>query len=377
MMGRAGNPENRECCVNPIENDSNHSIEREHLAQQFRFMSALVILLLVAFLSVVVACSIGRIEIPFWITLKSIASGIGLMDGSNLNAIHTSIIFDIRLSRVCLSAMVGLALSVSGAAFQGILRNPLADPFTIGVSAGGAFGAALVIFLGFGSNSAMGLGMVPLAALIGALSALAAVVSLARVDGMLRRDTMVLAGIVVATFLGALVSLLKSLDEESVASIVFWVMGSFQGRGWYHALFAFPYLVVGLILVVVYSREIDVMSLGDVPARQLGVDVNKARLRVLIGASLLTAAAVSVSGVIGFVGLVAPHLVRMTVGPNHTRLFVLAGLLGMIAMIWSDVAARAILPDGEELPVGVITALIGGPFFCALLKSKKTGTGFD
>jgi iron complex transport system permease protein len=362
--------------MNSIENNSDHSIEREHFAQQFRFMSALVILLVVAFLSVVVACSVGRIEIPFWITLKSVASGIGLIDGSNLNATHTAI-FDIRLSRVCLSAMVGLALSVSGAAFQGILRNPLADPFTIGVSAGGAFGAALVIFLGFGSNSAMGLGMVPLAALIGALSALAAVVSLARVDGMLRRDTMVLAGIVVATFLGALVSLLKSLDEESVASIVFWVMGSFQGRGWYHALFAFPYLVVGLILVVVHSREIDVMSLGDVPARQLGVDVNKARLRVLIGASLLTAAAVSVSGVIGFVGLVAPHLVRMTLGPNHTRLFVLAGLLGMIAMIWSDVAARTILPDGEELPVGVITALFGGPFFCALLKSTKTGTGFD
>jgi len=326
---------------------------------------------------VILASSIGRVEIPFSVVLKCLASGVGLIHDETLDLMNKAIIFDVRLSRVCLSAMVGLALAVSGAAFQGILRNPLADPFTIGVSAGGAFGAALIIFLGLGSKTAWGLGLAPLAALVGALSALAAVISLARVDGILRRDTMVLAGIVVATFLGALVSLLKSLDEESVASIVFWVMGSFQGRGWSHAIFAFPYLVAGLILVVIYSREIDLMSLGDFPARQLGVDTNKARAMVLIGASLLTAAAVSVSGVIGFVGLVAPHLVRMTVGPNHLRLFVLAGLLGMIAMIWSDVAARIILPEGEELPVGVITALIGGPFFCVLLKGAKTGTGFD
>lgn len=352
-------------------------LEDRYHKERRRFVISMIILVIAALISMVLACSIGRIEIPFVTMLKSLMSACGLIKDETLDQIHKAIIFDIRLSRVCLSAMVGLALSVSGAAFQGILRNPLADPFTIGVSAGGAFGAALIIFLGLGSKTALGLGMIPLAALAGALLALAAVISLARVNGILRRDTMVLAGIVVATFLGALISLLKSLDEESVASIVFWVMGSFQGRGWSHAIFAFPYLLLGLVMVISQSREIDLMSLGDFPARQLGVDINRARAIVLIGASLLTAAAVSVSGVIGFIGLVAPHLVRMTVGPNHSRLFVLAGLLGMIAMIWSDVAARIILPEGEELPVGVITALIGGPFFCILLKGAKSGTGFD
>jgi iron complex transport system permease protein len=360
-----------------MENISGTGLEHSYQHEKRRFAASTIILMAAAVTSVILACSIGRIEIPFSVRLKSLDSGFGLIHDETLDPIHRAIIFDIRLSRVCLSAMVGLALAVSGAAFQGILRNPLADPFTIGVSAGGAFGAALIIFFGLGSKTSLGLGIIPLAALVGALSALAAVITLARVDGILRRDTMVLAGIVVATFLGALVSLLKSLDEESVASIVFWVMGSFQGRGWSHAIFAFPYLILGFILVVTYSREIDLMSLGDFPARHLGVDTNRARAMVLIGASLLTAAAVSVSGVIGFVGLVAPHLVRMTIGPNHSRLFMLSGLLGMIVMIWSDVAARIILPEGEELPVGVITALIGGPFFCVLLKGAKTGTGFD
>jgi iron complex transport system permease protein len=247
----------------------------------------------------------------------------------------------------------------------------LADPFTIGVSTGAAFGASLAIFLGLGSATFIGLGMLPLASLAGALGALFTVIALARVDGQLRRDTMVLAGIVVATFLAALISLVKSLDEESVASIVFWVMGSFQGRGWSHVGFALPYAVLGLILVGAYSRELDLLSLGDTQARQLGVDVNRVRLRILVGASLLTAAAVSVSGVIGFVGLVVPHLIRMSMGAEHRRLMILSGFLGMIALIWSDVAARILLPEGEELPVGVVTALLGGPFFCLLLKGKK------
>jgi iron complex transport system permease protein len=180
---------------------------------------------------------------------------------------------------------------------------------------------------------------------------------------------------VVSTFLSALISLIKSLDEESVASIVFWVMGSFQGRGWHQAAFAMPYLIVGMVIVWAYSRELDILSLGDTQAKQMGVDADRVRLRLLVGASLLTAGAVSVSGVIGFIGLVMPHLVRMTLGAEHRKLIVLAGLLGGVALLWSDVAARTLLPGGEELPVGVITALMGGPFFCFLLKRRKGGGG--
>ena len=173
-----------------------------------------------------------------------------------------------------------------------------------------------------------------------------------------------------ATFLSALISLIKALDEESVASIVFWVMGSFQGRGWRHVGLALPYLAAGLVIIWVYSRELDILSMGDTQARQMGVHTEKVRLRLMIGASLLTAGAVSVSGVIGFIGLVMPHLIRMTVGAEHRRLLALSGLLGGVALLWSDVLARILLPGGEELPVGVVTALMGGPFFCLLLKRR-------
>ncbi len=287
------------------------------------------------------------------------------------------VIFDIRLSRVVLSFLVGSALGVAGSVFQGILRNPLADPFTIGVASGAAFGAALAFALGWGGASYLGLGTIPLLALIGALTALALVVMLGRVQGRMRRDTLVLAGIVVATFLSALIALIKALDEEAVSAIVFWVMGSFQGRGWIHVGFSLPYLLLGLYLVMWRARELDILTLGEVQARQLGVEVERVRRRLLLGASLLTAAAVSVSGVIGFVGLVVPHLVRMFMGATHQRLMVFSALLGGLGLLWSDVVARTLLPGGEELPVGVVTALVGGPFFCLLLKRRRGGVILD
>ena len=328
-------------------------------------------------ISIIIAATIGRIPISFGESISCILSGIGVDLGGCPDKSSQTVIFDLRLSRVMLSAIVGLSLSLSGAAFQGILRNPLADPFTIGVSTGAAFGASLAIFMGASGLAFSGFGLIPVAATLGAVTALLVVIFLSRVDGRVRRDTMILAGIVVATFLGALISLLKSLDEESVASIVFWVMGSFQGRGWSHIGFALPYILAGTLLVIIHSRDLDLMTLGDSQAQQLGVDVSKTRRRVLVGASLLTAGSVSVSGVIGFIGLVAPHLIRIAVGPDHGRLFVLSGLVGMIALIWSDVGARMILPEGEELPVGVITALLGGPFFCLLLKKKRVESGID
>ncbi len=325
----------------------------------------------------ILACTCGRLHIPVRDVFAALTAWTGLQDAGRMDPTWQVVVCNIRLSRVVLSGLVGAALAVAGVAFQGILRNPLADPFTIGVSTGAAFGASLAIFFGHGGNALSGLGFVPLASLGGALAALFTVIALARVNGQLKRDTMVLAGIVVATFLSALISLLKSLDEESVSSIVFWVMGSFQGRGWTHVAFALPYLVAGLALVGYNVRELDILALGDARARQLGVDVHRVRLRILVGASLLTAGAVSVSGVIGFAGLVVPHLIRMIAGPEHPALVVLSGLLGAMALIWSDVAARVLLPGGEELPVGVVTALLGGPFFCLLLKWKREVSAFD
>ncbi len=270
------------------------------------------------------------------------------------------IVRDIRLGRVLLSFLTGAALAVSGGVFQGLLRNPLADPFTLGISSGAACGAALALGLGWALP-------LPLAALAGAFAAMALVLALSRLAGDFSRESLVLGGIVVSTFLGAAIALIKSLNEESVSAIVFWIMGSFQGRGFEHVRLMLPYLLPGAAIVLALARELDILALGTEQAAQVGVAVGRVRIGLLIGAGMLTAAAVSVSGIIGFVGLVVPHLVRMLMGPSSRALLLFSALGGGILLLWSDVLARTILAHGAELPVGVLTALFGGPFFCLIM----------
>ncbi len=338
-----------------------------------RRMQAVVLLGLLVPVSIFAACLFGAYGTDPVQVLDVFSSSLGL-NSHKVDSALSFIIIDLRLSRICLAFLVGVSLAVAGTVYQGILRNPLADPFTLGVSSGAAFGASLAIFAG---STVLGVGLwqkfgnlfLPMAALIGAMSALGAVLVLGRIGGRLRRETMVLAGIVVATFLSALISLLKSLDEESVTSIVFWIMGSFQGRGWGHLTLFLPYFVAGMIPLIYYSRELDILSLGETQARHLGMDVSRVRMLLLIGSGLLTGAAVAVSGIIGFVGLIVPHLVRMFQGAEHRPLLLSSSLLGGLLLVWSDVIARSLLPGGEELPVGVVTALLGGPFFCIVLRS--------
>ncbi|MCC8194103.1 MAG: iron ABC transporter permease [Deltaproteobacteria bacterium] len=309
-------------------------------------------------LSVGGACAIGAYPVAFTDVLRILLTG-----GASLpDDTAVAIVWKLRLSRALLAFLAGCGLAASGVVFQGILRNPLADPFTLGVSGGAAFGAALAITLGLAAP------LYPLAALAGAGGALAFVLLLATGRGTLRRETLVLAGVVVSAFLAALIALVKALDEDSVAGIVFWIMGSFQGRGWHDMPLLLPGLVLGSVPVVLLVRELDVLSLGDTEARHLGVNVPVTRLWLLLGASALAASCVAVSGIIGFVGLVVPHLVRLLIGGNHKPLLPASAFAGGILLLWSDVAARSLLPDGVELPVGVITALLGGPFFCYLLR---------
>lgn len=326
--------------------------------------------------TMVLACALGSYPTTTQDALRALAQAAGIPLGAPVAPDMALVVVDIRLARVLLAGLTGAALAVAGAAFQGVLRNPLADSFTLGVSGGAAFGASAAILGGLAGQAAQtGQAMaLPASALAGALGALALVLLLARAGGGplsgLRRETVVLAGIVVSTFLSALISLLKSLDEESVASIVFWVMGSFQGRGFEHAELAWPYMLVGAGLVFWRARELDLLALGETQARMLGLDAGRSRLWLLLGASLLSGAAVAVSGVIGFVGLVVPHLARLFLGAGHARLLPASALLGALLLIWSDVAARSVLPGGAELPVGVVTALVGGPFFCLLLARR-------
>ena len=316
-------------------------------------------------LSVGGACAAGAYPVPFLDAL-----GI-LLTGGAFTADETAVtvVLRLRLSRVFLAFLAGSGLAVSGVVFQGILRNPLADPFTLGVSGGAAFGAALAIALG------LAVPFYPLAALAGAGAALGFVLLLATSQGSLKRETLVLAGVVVSAFLAALIALVKALDEDSVAGIVFWIMGSFQGRGWHDLPLLLPGLILGLIPVALLARELDILSLGDMDARHLGVNAPAARLWLLLGASAIAASCVAVSGIIGFVGLVVPHLMRLAIGGRHKPLLFASAFCGGLLLLWSDVVARSLLPDGVELPVGVITALIGGPFFCYLLRRAARQEG--
>ncbi len=310
----------------------------------------------------------GRYPLTWSQLLQVLAKGPASADTD----LAATIVFKIRLSRLVLASLVGVSLSTSGVVFQGLLRNPLADPFTLGVSTGAAFGATVAMILGLGIGWSLGgLGLLPVICMLGALLALFVVIRLSQSGGILMPAQMILAGIVVSTFLSALISLMKSLDEESLSAIVFWMLGSFSGRGWVHAVFSAPYIFAGLFFSLLYSRQLNIMTLGDSEAYHLGVDVKNTRLILLVSACLSTAAAVAVSGVIGFIGLVVPHLVRMLQGPEHKRLLIGSALLGALLMVASDLTAQNLLPDGEELPVGVITTLIGGPFFCYILTLKK------
>ncbi|MDP3426494.1 MAG: iron ABC transporter permease [Humidesulfovibrio sp.] len=333
-----------------------------------------------------VACGLGSFPSTPAQTLQALLQAVGLdvvlNGGQPVDPALSVVVVDIRLARVALAWLTGASLATAGCVFPGVLRNPLADAFTLGVSGGAAFGASVAILSGLAGGAAIsGLGgstgLLPLFALAGALLALGAVLALGMAgggpSGGMRRETLVLAGIVVSTFLSALISLLKSLDEESVASIVFWIMGSFQGRGFEHVRLALPYMAVGLGLVLWRARELDLLALGEGQARLLGLDAGRSRLWLLIGASLLSGAAVAVSGVIGFVGLVVPHLLRLVVGAGHRTLLPASAGLGGLLLLWSDVLARSILPGGAELPVGVVTALVGGPFFCLLLGRNFRG----
>lgn len=298
-----------------------------------------------------------------------------LIGAASEDSARTSVIVhDLRLGRIVVSVLCGMALGLAGAVFQALLRNPLADPFTLGISSGAACGAALALTLGWAGSNALAVPALPLAALIGAFTALALVLSLSRISGDFSRESLILGGIVVSTVLAALLTLIKALNEESVSAIVFWIMGSFQGRTWEQARLMLPYLIPGFLLVLAQARELDLLALGGEQAAQLGVAVIRARTVLVIGAGLLTAAAVSVSGIIGFVGLVVPHLIRLLVGGNARTVIIFSALGGGLLMLWSDTLARSILDHGAELPVGVVTALFGGPFFCLVMARRGQRT---
>ncbi len=325
--------------------------------------------LLVAVLLVSVAT--GAVAIPLPAVARILISPLTGTDGATaLPDTWYTIILRLRLPRALLAMQVGLCLAMAGGTMQGLFKNPLADPYIIGVSSGAAVGAATAIILGLGWGSA-GAIWLPLAAFAGALGALVLVYLLASSGGRLPVLNMLLAGIAVSTFLGAIVSLLMFFSGQQLQQVVFWLMGGFGGRNWLHVLVVLPYMLLGAAVVLWHARDLDALAMGEEQAFYMGVDVEKIKLRLLLAGSLLAAVAVAVSGLIGFVGLVVPHAIRLLGGPKHSFLLPTVAVAGAAYLAAADVVARMVLAP-TELPVGLVTALVGGPFFLYLLRRRRT-----
>lgn len=286
---------------------------------------------------------------------------------------EADIIWQFRIPRVLLGVLVGISLSTAGVVLQGLLQNPLADPYIIGVSSGAAAGAGIAVLLEL-SYFALGFG-IPLLAFVSALLAVSAVYFLSQRGGKVSMLSFLLAGVVVGSFMWAALTLILTIaPNQNLETIVFWTMGSLAGTDpgpWTRVLLLLPFTAAGYIILNAFTRDLNVFALGEEAARYLGLDVEFLKRAVILVATLITAAAVSVSGTIGFVGLIVPHIARRLVGPEHRILLPCSALLGAILMISADALARTLMRPGE-IPVGVITALLGAPFFLYLLKKKSS-----
>lgn len=278
--------------------------------------------------------------------------------------IEETIVMQIRLPRVATGAVVGFALGAAGAVMQGFFRNPLAEPTILGISSGAAVGAVAVIVYSLSVS-------IQLAAFAGALGAAALIYALATKNGRTGVATLLLAGIAVQIFLGAIVSyMMISSDDESLRAAFHWLTGNLMYKDWSDVTVTLPTVVVGFGVLMVYARDLNVLLLGETEAETLGVNPGRTKLVLLAVTSIVTAAAVAVAGVIGFVGLVVPHAMRLIVGPDHRILVPTSAFAGAVFLVSADAVARS-AAGGSELPVGIVTALVGVPFFLYLLRSRE------
>ena len=274
-----------------------------------------------------------------------------------------TIVVTLRLPRIALGAVIGFALATAGVVMQGFFRNPMADPSIIGVSSGAAVGAVATIALPFAVPFAL-----PTAAFVGAMAAAFGVYLLATEDGRTPVATLLLAGVAVQTFLGAVVSFLLLHSGESLRRAVFWLMGHLHLASWADVKLVLPVAVLGFVVLLTYARDLNVLLLGEDDAHALGVEVERTKRLLLAVASVMTGAAVAVSGVIGFVGLVVPHVMRLLVGPDHRILLPTSALAGATFLVATDTVARS---GAAQLPVGIVTAFLGAPFFLYLLRTRE------
>jgi iron complex transport system permease protein len=317
-----------------------------------------------------IATTIGSVSVPLMDTIRVILNKIPFVHFTPTWPNGTEIIIlDIRLPRIIMAGLVGAALGTAGATYQGLFRNPLADPYIIGVSQGASLGA-VVGFLLPTSLNLLGVGVIPVFAFIGALLSTGVVYVLARQGKSLPVTTLILAGVALGALLSSVISYLVISSGDKMHSIIFWMMGSFSLSQWSDVWLVIPYMVVGTAVILLYARPLNVMQLDEEQAQQLGINVERLKIVLLAAATLITAAAVSFVGTIGFVGIIIPHAVRLIWGADHRFLLPLSVLSGAIFLILADLLARTVLSP-TEVPVGVVTALFGAPFFLYLLRKRK------
>lgn len=331
-------------------------------------LGTLVILLLAAG---VLSAMVGQFQIAPSQVLGAVLRAVGLSPADPQSRLADATLLTIRLPRVLLALLVGAALAAAGTVMQAVFGNPLAEPGVIGISAGAAVGACLAIVSG---TAVLGLFTVPLFAFVGAVGACALVYALSRAEGRAAALTMILTGIAVTAVANALIALLVFLaDETGRDQIVFWQMGSLNGATWRAVVSAGPIIGVGLVLCWALARDLDLLALGDRAAGHAGVRVERVRVLAVLAAALLTGAAVAYAGIIAFVGLIVPHVLRLVVGPSHRGLLSCSILGGALLVTVADVAARTVVPFAD-LPIGIFTAVVGGPVFFALIRrSLMTG----
>jgi iron complex transport system permease protein len=322
-------------------------------------------------LSLLLGISIGTVHVPIGDILQIIGVEImGVNLAEKVDPMHSNIVFSIRLPRVLLALIVGASLAVAGASFQGLLRNPLADPYTLGMSSGASVGAVLTLFFNI-SLPFFGLFTLPLISILGSLLTVFLVLTFARkVDRTMKVETIILTGIIFSSFLGSVISLMIALSGEELRQIISWLLGSVSMRGWDYIFIVFPFFLAGTLILMFNAKELNGMSFGEEQARHIGISVQKRKFIILIAGSMLTGAAVAVSGTIGFVGLVIPHFIRRIIGYNHQHVLPLSVISGGAFLVVADLISRLVISP-SELPIGVITALIGAPIFAYILLKKR------
>lgn len=345
-----------------------HEIHDDLHKSNIKKLIVIIISLVLLVFAILISISIGSVQMSLDEVIHVLFYGQVYIPGPNRPIDAHNIIFNVRLPRVLCALFIGAALSVSGAAMQGIFRNPMASPSVLGISSGAAFGACLSIVLGF--SIVTGAFAIPSMAFIFSFVTLILVYSMAKTKLGVPITMLLLSGIAIGAFFNGLVSLLQYYADDKLAGVVFWLMGSLSTCGWDQlAIIAIP-IIVGSIILLFYSKELNLLSLGDDQATNLGVNVESTRIIILIASALVVAGAVSVSGIIGFVGLIVPHIFRMLLGPDHRLLMPMSIIGGAIFMIVMDTLSRVLVAP-SELPVGILTAILGAPFFIYILRTRK------